>query len=115
VSVCEIWRSLLFSVGHWRGLRAAGRRPANGQCLTVVRPLGESGISNGVPENMLCVSWTRCGEQLRWELDADRTLTAFRSEWILWMELYYQGTFGMKFWYHGVYRDEDMPLSFGNT
>jgi hypothetical protein len=29
------------------------------------------------------------------------------------MELYYQGTFGMKFWYQGVYCDEDMPLSLG--
>ena len=42
-NVC--WRGLLFSVGHWCGLRAADQRPANGQGLPIVRPLGESGIS----------------------------------------------------------------------
>ena len=39
-NVC--WRGLLYSVCHWRGLRASGRRSANGQCLTGVRPLRES-------------------------------------------------------------------------
>ena len=43
----------------------------------------------------------------------DRGVLAFRSEWILWMRLHYRDTFGMKLWYQGVYRDEGMPLSLG--
>jgi hypothetical protein len=41
-------------------------------------------------------------------------VSGFRSEWILWLKLHYQDTtFGMKLWYQGVYRDEDMLLLLG--